>query len=42
MTDVQVPASAVQPALFEEVAAQFLAYLRASGMFAQDRAGLWP
>ena len=31
MTDVQVPASAVQPVLFEEVAAQFLAYLRASG-----------
>jgi hypothetical protein len=31
MTDVQVPASAVQPVLFEEVAAHFLAYLRASG-----------
>jgi integrase/recombinase XerD len=31
MTDVQVTASAVQPVLFEEVAAQFLAYLRASG-----------
>jgi site-specific recombinase XerD len=31
MTDDQVPASAVQPAPFEEVAGQFLAYLRASG-----------
>jgi hypothetical protein len=31
MTDVQVPASAVQPTPFEEVAGQFLAYLRASG-----------
>ena len=31
MTDVQVPASAVQPAPFEEVAGQFLTYLRASG-----------
>ena len=31
MTDVQVPASAVQPAPSEEVAGQFLAYLRASG-----------
>lgn len=31
MSDVQVPASAVQPTPFEEVAGQFLAYLRASG-----------
>ena len=31
MTDVQVPTSAVQPTPFEEVAGQFLAYLRASG-----------
>ncbi len=31
MTDVQASVSAVQPVLFEEVAAQFLAYLRASG-----------
>ena len=31
MTEVQAPASAVQRVLFEEVAAQFLAYLRASG-----------
>jgi hypothetical protein len=31
MTDVRVPASAVQRVLFEEVAGQLLAYLRASG-----------
>ena len=31
MTDVQVPACAVPPTPFEEVAGQFLAYLRASG-----------
>jgi Phage integrase, N-terminal SAM-like domain len=31
MTDVQVPASAVEPTPLEEVAGQFLAYLHASG-----------
>lgn len=31
MTDVQVPASAVQPTPFEEVAGKFLAYLRGWG-----------
>ena len=31
MTDVQVPACAVQPTPFEEVAGQFRAYVRASG-----------